>query len=149
LKEIYYTYNNEAIGSCTILQYLQNAENISLAHSCLILPFLLDDRTVRQLNSTNSDMTISEFITSKPHLFTSFNRRFLNLLPITINSCVLLSKSKKIDIGKNISIKSQGMIPDNIYLGNRFHHIRNAVRPLSKILDEKDVLLYKTLQIQL
>lgn len=47
MKEIYYTYNNEAIASCVFLELLQKVGVIDIARSCLILPFLLDDRTVK------------------------------------------------------------------------------------------------------
>ena len=46
MKEMYYIYNNEAIASTCILLILQKIPNIEIAKLCLVLPFLLDDRTV-------------------------------------------------------------------------------------------------------
>jgi hypothetical protein len=54
MKEIYYTYNNEAIASCVFLELLQKVGVIDIARSCLILPFLLDDRTVKYFQKLSS-----------------------------------------------------------------------------------------------
>jgi len=49
MKEIYYTYNNEAIACCIFLNLLQTTDTIDIARSCLVLPFLLDDKTVKYI----------------------------------------------------------------------------------------------------
>ena len=62
MKEVYYIYNNEAIASCIFLAYLQNVKSINMAQSCLILPFLLDDRTVTYfMNIQDDDVEKSEY----------------------------------------------------------------------------------------
>ena len=80
MKEIYYVYNNEAIASCVFLAYLQNTKTIDIARSCLILPFLLDDRTVAYLKSiiTDEKSSLDCIVNNKPKLFASFNKRFLS-----------------------------------------------------------------------
>ena len=49
MKEMYYIYNNEAIACVCILVVLQKIPNMEIAKLCLVLPFLLDDRTVSLL----------------------------------------------------------------------------------------------------
>lgn len=46
MKQIYYIYNNEAIASCILLSVLNKVGKLDIARLCLILPFLLDDRTL-------------------------------------------------------------------------------------------------------
>lgn len=150
MKEIYYTYNNEAIASCVILQSLQQVQSIDIARSCLLLPFLLDDRTVNYLQYVkNDDLSLENFILARPSLFASFNRRYLALLPITINSLMMLSKGNQIDISPNISIKIN-VLPDNIEIGDRFNEIKNALPTLLKMIVKQDTTqLYQLLKIQL
>ena len=53
----------------------------------MLLPFLLDDKTVNYFRTANLDhLSLESLLATKSHLFTSFNKRFLALLPITINS---------------------------------------------------------------
>lgn len=100
MKEIYYTYNNEAIASCVFLELLQKVGVIDIARSCLILPFLLDDRTVKyfQKLSGKEKISLEYMIKEQSKLFTSFNKRYLSLLPVTINSLLLLNKNNQIGL---------------------------------------------------
>lgn len=150
MKEIYYTYNNEAIASCTILKVIQDVKTFDIARSCLILPFLLDDRTVNYFKTIkDNDLTLEETINIKPRLYSSFNKRYLALLPITINSLMILSKSNQIEINPLISIKNEGL-PENLDLGKRFNEIKLAIPYLLKMIEKHDTTyLYKILNIQL
>lgn len=150
MNEIYYTYNNEAIASCVMLQALQQTQTIDIARSCLILPFLLDDRTVNYLQTIKTDdLSLKNFIQTKPRLFTSFNKRYLALLPITINALMMLSKGNQIDITPNISLK-QNILTDNIEIGNRFNEIKEALPVLLKMFAKHETThLYQLLNIQL
>jgi Family of unknown function (DUF6521) len=150
VKEIYYTYNNEAIASCVMLQALQQMQTIDIARSCLILPFLLDDRTVNYLQTVRAeDLSLESLINNRPRLFTSFNNRFLALLPITINSLMMLSKGNQIDITANILLK-QNILPDNIEIGNRFNEIKKVLPILLTMMEKHETTqLYQLLNIQL
>lgn len=103
MKEIYYIYNNEAIASCIFLAYLQNTRTVDIARLCLILPFLLDDRIVMYLAkiSNEESKSLESIIDERPKLFMSFNKRYVSLLPITINSTLLLHKNEQIEISAN------------------------------------------------
>lgn len=150
MKEIYYTYNNEAISSCIFLSVLNNINSLDIARSCLFLPFLLDDRTISSLQKTKYiELDLVQFIKQQPRLFLSFNKRYLSLLPVTINSLMLLNKSDQIDIGKNITTKSTFNI-ENIDLGDRFNKIKEVMPILLSMIDKYSTTeLYKILNIQL
>ena len=96
MKEIYYTYNNEALASCVILAILQKIGSIDIARSCLILPLIFDEKTIRYLQNMEGQDCLMKIVKDNPNLFTSFNKRYLSLLPITINSLIILSKNNQI-----------------------------------------------------
>lgn len=149
MKEIYYVYNNEAISSCIFLSILNQTKILDLARSCLVLPFLLDDRTVNYLtNNKDEDFNLEKLIREQSRLFVSFNRRYLTLMPVTINSLMLLNKSNQIKLGKNIMNVETLKIEEG--LGERFVKI-NAVIPkfLSLIGGYTTAELYKILNVQL
>jgi hypothetical protein len=149
MKEIYYVYNNEAISSCIFLSILNQTEMLDLARSCLVLPFLLDDRTVNHLiNYENGDFNLEQLIRDQSRLFVSFNKRYLTLLPVTINSLMLLNKSNQIKLGKNIMNVENLKIEEG--LGERFAKV-NAVIPtfLSLMKGYTTAELYKILNVQL
>lgn len=149
MKEIYYVYNNEAISSCIFLSILNQTKILDLARSCLVLPFLLDDRTVNYLtNNEDEDFNLEKLIREQSRLFVSFNRRYLTLMPVTINSLMLLNKSNQIKLGKNIMNVETLKIEEG--LGERFVKI-NAVIPkfLSLIGGYTTAELYKILNVQL
>lgn len=148
MKEIYYVYNNEAIASCIFLSVLDKIERLDIARSCLILPFLLDDRTVSYL-SKNQDMKLEDMIKEQSRLFTSFNKRYLSLLPVTINSLTILNASNQISIGNEIVATTQLYSKDE-NLGERFTKIEGVIPEfLSMIEKYSTIQLYKILKVQL
>lgn len=152
MKEIYYTYNNEAISSCIFIEVLQQAETLDIARACLILPFLLDNRTVKYLQKISNEKKISleDIIKERPRLFTSFNKRYLELLPITINSFILLNKKNQIEITtSDISSKTK-LIYGETDMGDRFNEVKKALPAFIKILKiYSTIQLYQILRIQL
>ena len=152
MKEIYYTYNNEAIASCIFLEILQQVESVDIARSSLILPFLLDDRTVKYLQRLSNEEIISlEYITKEqPRLFTLFNKRYLSLLPITINSLILLNKNNQIGISASVVFAKNKLTYGEIDMGDRFNEIKKALPAFIKIIEKySTVQLYRILKIQL
>jgi hypothetical protein len=152
MKEVYYIYNNEAIASCIFLAYLQNVKSIDMAQSCLILPFLLDDRTVMYFTNIRDDYdnSLEYIVNNSPKLFTSFNKRYLSLLPITINSILLLNKNKQIGISSNNILTKVDFIYDEVDMGNRFERIKKVIPFLASILNKYSTSqLYKILKVQL
>jgi hypothetical protein len=150
MKEVYYIYNNEAIASCIFLSVLNKVGEIDIARSCLILPFLLDDRTINYLKrEQESNVNLEQLINEYPRLFVSFNKRYLSLLPITINALMMLSKGNQINIENQIKTVSN-LNFENEELGNRFLKIEDVIPKLLTLLDEYSTAeLYKILKIQL
>lgn len=150
MKEIYYTYNNEAIASCIFLSILNEVDKLDIARSCLILPFLFDDRTVNYFAKVKEqNLKLGDFIKDKPQLFVSFNKRYSSLLPVTINALMILSKSNQIDIGDEI-VKAKTLTFDSSNLGDRFSKIDSVIPALIKMLNNhRTSTLYKILKIQL
>ncbi len=150
MKEIYYIYNNEAIASCIFLSILNKVNTLDIARSCLILPFLLDDKTVSYLTKNQDvELDLEQLIKEQPRLFTSFNKRYLSLLPVTINSFMLLSKSNQIKIENQITTNSSLNI-ENQELGNRFSMIEKIIPSFLSMIERYSTLqLYKTLKVQL
>ena len=152
MKEVYYIYNNEAIASCIFLAYLQNVKSINMAQSCLILPFLLDDRTVTYFMNIqdDDDNSLEYIVNNRPKLFATFNKRYLSLLPITINSILLLNKNKQIGISSNNILTKVDFIYDEVDMGNRFERIKKVIPFLASILNKYSTSqLYKILKVQL
>lgn len=150
MKEIYYTYNNEAIASCVLLSTLSNISELDISRSCLILPFLLDDRTVSYLKRNQGvELSLEQIIKEQSRLFVSFNKRYLSLLPVTINSLMLLSKSKQIKIQNHLTINSS-LNFENQNLGDRFNKIKDVIPYFLYIIEKYPTpQLYKMLRIQL
>lgn len=150
MNEVYYIYNNEAIASCLFLSVLKNVESLDIPRSCLILPLLLDDKTVNYLGKNlGTDLNLEQIISEHPKLFISFNKRYLSLLPITVNSLMLLNKSNQIRIGKNITtLRNIDIVGQE--LGNRFKKIEEVIPTLLTIMAPYSTeQLYKTLKVRL
>lgn len=149
MREIYYVYNNEAIASCSLICFLKKTESIDIARFCLILPFLLDDRTVNLLYKNQS--TLEEMIDNNPRAFISFNKRYVSLLPTTINSLKMLFDGKQIKMKNNvISIFNSGLNFDDYLMGDRFNRITQAIPNLLEITKRHTTKeLYKILRVQL
>lgn len=150
MKEIYYVYNNEAIASCIFLSILNNVEKLDIARSCLILPFLLDDRTVSYLSrNLDNELELEQLIKEQSRLFTSFYKRYLLLLPVTINSLVLLSNSNQVSLGSEI-VNNAVLNLEKKNLGDRFNKIEEVIPKFLLMLEKySTVQLYKTLKVQL
>jgi len=150
MKEIYYVYNNEAIASCIFLSVLKKVQKIDIARSCLVLPFLMDDKTVAHIVKNQASLVdLENTIAQHPRLFASFNKRFLSLLPITINAIMILKKASQVII-KGQNIEANDTTLDFSYLGDRWEKIREAV-PFYLNLTERysTEQLYKTFKVQL
>ncbi|MFV8442184.1 three component ABC system middle component [Flavobacterium sp. LB2P44] len=150
MKEIYYVYNNEAIASCIFLSILNNVDKLDIARSCLILPFLLDDRTVSYLSrNLDNELELEQLIKEQSRLFTSFNKRYLSLLPVTINSLVLLGISNQVSLGNEI-VNNTTLNLEKKNLGDRFNKIEEVIPKFLSMLEKySTVQLYKTLKVQL
>ncbi len=149
----YYLYNNEAIGAIGIAAVLRNCKALSYSKSMLILPFLFHNETVSILKRSNSVVrSTEEIIVKKIGSFGNFNARYYSLLPVSINSIMLLKQIGEIEITETaIAIKMDSKLDlTNKSLGNRAQDIIKAAPKLSDILSEEDdQSIYLKLRIQL
>jgi len=143
-------YNNEAISSCIFLSVLSKIDKLYIASACLVLPFLLNDRTVSFLTKNQGqNITLEQLVKDQHRLFVSFNKRYISLLPITINSLMILSKGNLITIC-NEFIKSENCSFDNKDLGDRFRKIEKIIPDFIYMFEKyTPPKLYKILKIQL
>lgn len=150
MKESYYIYNNEAIACSTIILVLQEVTRLDISKLCLILPFLLDEKTVSLLEKNmDNNMSMSEIIANNPNCFSSFNRRYIALLPVLINSTTILYDAKIVKIfHKEIQYSFTNI--DFKDCGDRFYRISKVSSYFAEILNgAKTIDLYKALKIQL
>jgi hypothetical protein len=97
----------------------------------------------------NRELTLEQMQNDKPLLFTSFNKRYLSLLPVTINSLMILHKSNQISIGKEIYIVN--LLPIyNSMMGERLNKIIDVIPTFLSVISKYSTnQLYKSLKIQL
>lgn len=146
----YYIYNNEAISTAVLMSVITKLKQINIALAPLVLPFLLDNRIVNHLLKDEANYeNIEQFIQSKRLYFTSFNNRFLSLLPVTVNALMILQKSNVINITDTISIKKEFEFDVN-ELGLRFTKIENAIPKFVALIKDYSLSdLYIKFKIQL
>lgn len=146
----YYIYNNEAIATAVLMSVITKLKRINIALAPLVLPFLLDNRIVNHLLKDEANYeNIEQFIQSKRLYFTSFNNRFLSLLPVTVNALMILQKSNVINITDIISIKKEFEFDVN-ELGLRFTKIENAIPKFFALIKDYSLSdLYIKFKIQL
>ena len=150
MKEMYYIYNNEAIACVCILVVLQKIPNMEIAKLCLVLPFLLDDRTVSLLQKEEyHQMTLEDLIDKKSRIFSTFNNRYLALLPVFINAMIILHINGYILFDKNLARLSSTRINIENY-GDRLLKIKKAANTFVDLIINKNTSeLYRSLNIQL
>ena len=150
MKELYYTYNNEALGSCVLLSLTNKVGSVDLARCCLALPFFFEERIVnRLLGSQEPSTDIESFVAQNGNLFLSFNKRYQALLPVTVNSLLLLNKGKQIEIGKQVTSKGFQSF-EGVEMGGRFQRISEVISPYVEMTQGYTTAqLYRIFKIQL
>lgn len=150
MNNIFYTYNNEAIACCTIYSVVKQLITITAARISVILPFLLNDRIVEKLYTTESD-NLLDFVTRNRRLFLNFNGRFIAFLPITINSVVLLKDFGLIIFeNNNYVVLNKTDEIDFSKSGERLLRILSASNKFAYMLTNTDIVkLFNDLRITL
>lgn len=145
-----YIFNNEAIASTAFGHYMSICKQTNFAKAVLFFPFILHEPTVKKLNSSSYKRSIEEFIVQYPDSLVNFNSRFLDFLPLAINSFTILYESNVIDIYKDQIIYNEdsNFYPENS--GKRIERIIHANDALCILIkDEKESSLYLKLKVQL
>ena len=97
-----------------------------------------------------SDLYLEQIINQKSLLFTSFNKRYLSLLPIAINAIMILKKSNQIKLTDKIIEFNNINFSPNINLGDRMHKIISVIPLFLSLTNRYTTLqLYQILNIQL
>lgn len=150
MKILYYIYNNEAIATTVLMSVITKLKRMDIASAPLVLPFLLDNRIVNHLLKDEANYeNIEQFIQSKRLYFTSFNNRFLSLLPVTVNSLMILQKSNVINITDSITINKEVKFDVN-ELGLRFTKIERVIPKFVALIKNYSLSdLYFIFRIQL
>lgn len=150
MKEVYYVYNNEAIASCVLLSVIDKLRKIDIPRCCLVLPFLLDDRTTSYVMKNFTDeMSLVQLVNVQPRLFASFNKRYLSLMPVMINSLMILRKGNQIEIKDHI-ISNNRLDLSNPELGGRYSTISEAIPYFLRLIENHSTeQLYKLFRVQL
>jgi hypothetical protein len=151
MSNSYYVYNNEAISALVIKKYFEYSKSIDISRLFVILPILLDDNLVEILLSEHFD-NIESLIDKYPSLFSSFNVKYLELIPITINSFTLLKEMNDVIIKNGIiSCVEGGLVNFNeSSIGDRIIKIFFSISPFIELTNKYDTSsLYKILKIRL
>ncbi|ENV10228.1 hypothetical protein F966_01401 [Acinetobacter higginsii] len=147
MSNSYYVYNNEALSCCIILEVLKIVRSMNYDRLCLVLPFLLDNNTVKKisLESFESD----SFLIRVSNQYFNFNKRFINLLPVMVNSIVILEKLKKVNLyDMNVSCNDFSSL--NEVLGERFLNIKKVIPLFINEFDKYTTKeLYESLGVEL
>lgn len=145
----FYIYNNEAISVVVLAGLMKIVKSLDVARVFIILPLLLDDRIIRKL--AYSYDSIDAFFNDNEKLLVGFNERYLELMPITLNSINILSESKTIKILKDkIIFVEENKFDFNHDFGIRANKIQEVIFHFSFMLGMQSTeLLYKNLKIQL
>lgn len=145
-----YLYNNELIGSIAIASVLKHLEKATISQCALILPLVSHKGTLNFLKRKNSVVrSMEEFITKKPHFFINFDQRYISLLPVSMNSLILLKEIGLVNI-ENEFIQ---YIPENKFdytnetLGKRIEDIIKSSSTLACLLNDDIANLYLQLRV--
>jgi len=145
----FYIYNNEAISVVVLAGLMKTVKSLDVARVFIVLPLLLDDRIIRKL--AYSYNSIDDFFEDNAKLLVRFNERYLELLPITLNSINILNESKTIKILNDKIIHIENNKFDlNQDFGIRANKILNVIPNFSILLGMQSTdLLYKNLKVQI
>lgn len=153
LKNNLFIYNNEAISTIALGYFMSKVKVISIPKFILILPFVLHEQTLRQLNNNSINRSLEELIIKKPLLLSNFNSRFKDYLPLSINSVTILNELKVIKLDREyiyFNEESNFRTRDLTDIGTRIHKITKGLDNLIEIITNIDNnSLYLTLKIEL
>ncbi|MFT5916317.1 MAG: hypothetical protein ACI81T_002825 [Bacteroidia bacterium] len=150
IKSSAYLHFNEIMSVFPIRRVLEDTKKLKLFKATLILPFLYDRHATKVLSFISESKNLEESILKFPNYFASFNDRYMNFLPITVNSISLMKEMKMLDFDKNyIFLKdtNQWKEYENQDLGSKTKRLIENASLLSDIMKNTNEELYKSLRI--
>ena len=153
LKNNLFIYNNEAISTIALGYFMSRVKVISIPKFMLVLPFVLHEQTLRQLNNNSINRSLEELIIKKPLLLSNFNSRFKDFLPLSINSVTILNELQVIKLDRKYiyyNEDSNFRTRELKDIGNRIQKIIKGIDSLIEIITNIDNnSLYLTLKVEL
>lgn len=94
--------SNEILTGIAILSVLKNTKKLEIT-KCLLIELLLSYKSIRDYLKKNNCKVISieELIVKQNIVFSNFNRRYQEKLPLSINSILLMLELKLLKIENN------------------------------------------------
>ena len=147
---INYIYNNEAIGVVAIYLVVKNLKEIDYSKAMLILPLMLNDKLIKFIGRANTKVRgIEELIIKKGQVLTDFNEFYLEMLPISINSLIILNEMKVIEIENGIIRFKDKELKVDLEVSKRIMNMLKSVESICEILKLKNENLYLQLRVVL
>lgn len=147
---INYIYNNEAIGVVAIYLVVKNLKEIDYSKAMLILPLMLNDKLIKFIGRANTKVRgIEELIIKKGQVLTDFNEFYLEMLPISINSLIILNEMKVIEIENGIIRFKDKELKVDLEVSKRIKNMLKSVESICEILKLKNENLYLQLRVVL
>lgn len=148
-----FIYNNEAISTIALGYFMSKVGVISIPKFMLVLPFVLHEQTLKQLNNNSINRSLEELMIKKPLILSNFNSRFKDFLPITTNSVTILNELGIIKLDRQYIYFNEESNFNNRELneiGTRVKKIMKGIDSLIEIIANNDTnSLYLTLKIEL
>lgn len=148
-----FIYNNEAISTIALGYFMSKVGVISIPKFMLVLPFVLHEQTLKQLNNNSINRSLEELMIKKPLILSNFNSRFKDFLPITTNSVTILNELGIIKLDREYIYFNEESNFNNRELneiGTRVNKIMKGIDSLIEIIANNDNnSLYLTLKIEL
>ena len=145
---INYIYKNEAIGVVAIYSVIKELEEIEYSKAMLILPLMLNDKLIKFLGRANTKVRgIEELIIKKGQVLTNFNEFYLEMLPISINSLIILNEMQVIEIENGIIRIIKKEIKFDLDVSKRTNSMLKSVKGICEILKIQSESLYLQLRV--
>lgn len=144
--------SNEILTGIAILSVLRNTKKLEIT-KCLLIEPLLSYRSIRDyLKNNNCKVrSIEELMVKQNIVFSNFNRRFQEKLPLSINSILLMSELKLLKIeNNNLLFIGEKFDFNEKTLGKTAQNIIATSNNLAEILTKEGASsLYLSLRVEL
>lgn len=152
MESIHSFQSNELLTGIAILSVLRNTKKLEITKCLLIEPLLSYKSITGYLKKSNCKArSIEELIVKNSVVFSNFNCRFQEKLPLSINSLFLMSELKLLKIEKNnVVFIGEKFDFNEKTLGKTANSIIGAANNLAEILTKEDASsLYLSLRVEL